>query len=86
MYLMINLNEEQVKHEHFLFLTSTVDHVEFIGFVQGPAVVLAVVQVVPTTCRSHAANTHLERTHRNTQDQKGKDNESTSTNNPVTTV
>lgn len=41
-------------------VTSTVDHVAFVGFVQRPTVVLAVVQVMPATGLSHAANTHLQ--------------------------
>ncbi len=43
-------------------LTSTVDHVVFVGSVQRPAVVLAVVQVMPATRRTSTANTHLETT------------------------
>lgn len=45
-------------------LTSTFDHVVFVGSVQRPTVVLAVVQVVPATGRNNAANTHLETTRR----------------------
>lgn len=44
-------------------LTSAGDHVVLVGLVQRPAVVLAVVQVVPATGRANAANTHLQTTH-----------------------
>ena len=47
----------------FQILTSTVDHVAFVGFVQRPTVVLAVIQVVPTAHRTNTANTQLETTH-----------------------
>lgn len=43
-----------------VLITSTVDHVGFIGFVKWPTVVLTVVQVVPATCLSNATNTHLQ--------------------------
>lgn len=42
------------------WITSTVDHVALVRFVQRPTVVLAVVQVMPAACLSNAANTHLQ--------------------------
>lgn len=40
-------------------LTSAVDHVAFVGSVQRPAVVLTVVQVVPTGSRTNAEHANL---------------------------
>lgn len=52
--------EQALIPNHRVALTPAVDHVVLVGSVQRPAVVLAVVQVVPATRRTDAANTHLE--------------------------